>query len=143
MESAKEKLEASKVSPIDKVKTHLTSDCVKGCSGQWLQCAKEVLLLHGIETFQLVTSIKDLLIHGIGKNRNLILTEPANCAKTFMLKPLKLIFSDIIFKNPASNKHAWVGSEKSKVFCSMTLELPDLIPYHDMLLFLESKTVKL
>ena len=39
MESAKEKMEVSKVSPIDTVKTHLTSDCVEGCSSQWLQCA--------------------------------------------------------------------------------------------------------
>ena len=37
MESAKEKLEASKASRIDTVKIHLTSDCVEGCSGQWLQ----------------------------------------------------------------------------------------------------------
>ena len=33
MESAKEKLEASKASQIDIVKTHLTSVCVEGCSG--------------------------------------------------------------------------------------------------------------
>ena len=32
MESAKEKLELSKISRIDTVKTHLTSDCVEGCS---------------------------------------------------------------------------------------------------------------
>ena len=48
MESAKEKLEASKASRIDTVKTHLTSDCVEGCSGQWLQCTKEVLFLNEI-----------------------------------------------------------------------------------------------
>ena len=46
MESAKEKLEASKASPINTVKKHLTSDCVEGFSGQSLQCAKEVLLLN-------------------------------------------------------------------------------------------------
>ena len=33
-----------------------------------------------------------------------------------MLKPLKLIFSDSIFKNPANDKYDWVGSEKAKVF---------------------------
>ena len=33
MESAKEKLEASKASQIDIVKTHLTSVCVEVCSG--------------------------------------------------------------------------------------------------------------
>ena len=33
MESAKEKLQANKASRIDTVSTHLTSDCVEGCSG--------------------------------------------------------------------------------------------------------------
>ena len=50
MESAKVKLEASKASRIDTVKTYLTSDCAEDCFGQWLQCAKEVLLLIGIDT---------------------------------------------------------------------------------------------
>ena len=60
MESAKEKVEASKLSRINTVKAHLTSGCVEGCSGQWLQCVKEVLLLNGFDTFQFVNSIKDL-----------------------------------------------------------------------------------
>ena len=114
MESAKEKPEPSKASRIDTVKTHFSSDCVEGCSGQWLQFAKEVLLLNGIDTFQFATTIKDLLIHGRGKTRNPIITAPANCAKTFM-KPLKPISSDSIFENPANDKYAWVGSEKAKV----------------------------
>ena len=116
MQSPKEKLEASKVSRIDTVKTHLPSECGEGCSGQWLQCVKEVLLFNGNDTFQFVTSTKDLLIHGRGKNRNLITTGPANCGKTFMLKPFKLIFSDIIFENSANDKYPWARSEKSKVF---------------------------
>ena len=116
MESAKEKIEASKASRINTVKKHLTSDCVEGFSAQSLQCAKEVLLLNEIDTFHFVTNVKNLLTHGRGKDRNLIITEPANCAKTFMLKPLQLIFSDSIFKNPANDKYAWVGSEKSSIF---------------------------
>ena len=141
MESAKEKLEASNVSQINTVKTHLTSDCVKGCSGQWLQCAKEVLLLNGIYTFQFVTSIKDLLIHG--RNRNLIITGPANRAKTIMLKPLKLFFSNSIFGNPANDKYAWPGSEKGVVFLLNDFRLSkDLIPWHDVLLLLEGEAVK-
>ena len=132
------------MSRINTVKTHLTSDCVEDCSGQWLQYAKEALLLNGIDTFQFVTSIKDLLIHGRGKNRNLIITGPANCAKTFMLKPLRLIFSDKIFENPANDKYAWVGSEKAKVFLLNDFRWSkDLIPWHDMLLLLEGETVKL
>ena len=115
MESVKEKLEASKVSRIDTVKTHSTSDCGEGCFVQWLQCAKEFLLLNGIDTFQFLTSTNDLPIHGRDKNKNLIITGPANCAKTFRLKLLKLIFSDGIFENSANDKYAWVGSEKAKV----------------------------
>jgi len=144
MESAKEKIKVSKLSRIDTVKNHLKSDCAEGCSGQWLQCAKEVLLLNRIDLLQFITSIKDLLIHGRGKNRNLIITGPANCAKTFMFKPLQLIFHDSIFENPANDKYAWVGSEKAKVFLLNDFRWSkDLIPWHDMLLLLEGETVKL
>ena len=122
----------------------MTFDCVEGCSGQWLQCAKEILLLNGIDAFQFVTSIKDLLIHGRGKNRNFIITGPDKCAKTFMLKLLKLIFSDSIFENPVNDKYAWVGSEKVKVLLLNDFRWSkDLIPWHDMLLLLECETVKL
>ena len=106
MESAKVKLEASKASRIDTVKTYLTSDCAEDCFGQWLQCAKEVLLLIGIDTLQFVASIKDLLIHGRGKNRNLTISGPVNWAKAFILKPFKIIFNDSIFENFANDKYA-------------------------------------
>ena len=126
------------------MKTHLTSDSIKGCSGQWLQCAKEVLLLNGIDSFQFVTSIKDLFIHGRCKNRNLIITGPASYAKKFMLKPFKIVFSYSIFKNSANDKYALVGSEKAKVFFLNNFRgLKDLIPWHIMLLLLEGETVKL
>ena len=101
-------------------------------------------MLNGIDTFQFVASIKDLLFHGGGKNRTLIITGPVNCGETFMLKPLELIFNFSIFENPANDKYAWVGSEKTKVFLLNEFRWSkDLISCHDMLLFLEGKTVKL
>ena len=61
-----------------------------------------------------------------------------------MLKPLQLIFSDSIFENPANDKYAWVGSKKAKVFLLNDFRWSkDLIPWHDMLLLLVGKTVKL
>ena len=61
-----------------------------------------------------------------------------------MLKPLKLIFSDSIFENPANDKYAWVGSKKAKVFLLNDFRWSkDLIPWHDMLLLHVGKTVKL
>ena len=125
--SAKEKLAANKVSRIDTVNIHLTSDCVESCFGQWLQCPKEVLLLNGIDTFQFVTSIEDLLIHGRSKRRNFIITGPTSCANKFMLNPVKLIFSDSIFEN----KYACVGSGKAKmIFLNNFRWSKDLIPWH-------------
>ena len=126
------------------MKTYLTSECVEGFSGQWLQCAKEVLLLNAINNFHFVTSIKDLLVHGRGKNRNFIINEPNNCAKTFMLKPLRFIFSDSIFENPANDKYTSVGTNKAKVFLLNDSGWSKAwIPWYDIMPLLEGKTVKL
>ena len=81
-------------------------------------------MLNEIDTFLFVTSIKDLLIRGRGKNGNVIITGPANCARTFMLKPVKLIFSESTFENPANDKYAWVEPEKAKVFGAIAFSYP-------------------
>ena len=61
-----------------------------------------------------------------------------------MLKPLKLIFSETILENPANDKYACVGSKKAKVFLLNDFRWSnDLIPWHDIQLFLEGETVKL
>ena len=91
-----------------------------------------------------MTSIKDLPIQGRVKNKNLIITGPANCVKTFILKPLKLIFNDSIFESPDNNKHAWAGSEKAKVFLlNDSRKSKDLNLWNDMLVLLAGETVKL
>ena len=61
-----------------------------------------------------------------------------------MLKPLKLIFSDKRFENPTNDKYVCTGFGKAKVFLPNDFRWSkDLIPWHDMLLLLEGKTVKL
>lgn len=105
LESAKEKVEASKVTRIGRLKTHSTSGLVEGCCGKQLECATEVRQVYGIDTFQIVTIIADLLIYDRTKNRNLKITTSANSAKISILKPLKLIFSGSIFENPANDKY--------------------------------------
>ena len=61
-----------------------------------------------------------------------------------MLKPLKLILSDSIFENPANGKYSQIVSEKTKVFLLNDFRWSkDLFTWHDMLLLLEDKTVKL
>ena len=49
----------------------------------------------------------------MGKFRNIMFVGPGNCAKTFLLPPLQLIYKT--FRNPANDKYAWLGSEKADV----------------------------
>ena len=50
---------------------------------------------------------------GRDKLRNVIIVSPGNCGKTFLLRPLEIIFK--IFLNPAINKYRWVGADKAEV----------------------------
>ncbi len=57
--------------------------------------------------------MEELLHKGCGKYKNLMLTGPANCGKTFLLNPLNSIYKT--FTNPASTSFAWVGAEQANV----------------------------
>ena len=68
-------------------------------NGQWLECALEILQKNGIERVLFADAIVALLALGRGKGRNIYITGPANCGKTFILDPLKVIFNT--FLSPA------------------------------------------
>ena len=55
----------------------------------------------------------NVLEKGRGKNWNVYLKGPANCAKTFLHNPLTTVFKR--FCNPASTTFAWVGAEEAEV----------------------------
>ena len=72
------------------------------CSGEWFQCATQVLVSNGIHPFVFADRIRKLLINGRGKYQNIIITGSANRGKKFLLRPLEDIFQT--FSNPASDK---------------------------------------
>ena len=104
----------------------MTTVCQGSSSAQW--------------NWQVPARTKDLLIHARAENRNIIITGPANCAKTFKPKPPKLIPNDRIFENPANDKCALIRSGKKIVFSYWS---KDLIHWHNILLLLEEETVEL
>ena len=64
--------------------------------------------------------------------------------KTFMLKPLKRIFGDRLFDNPANDKYAWFSAEKAEVILLQDFRFcREVITWKDLLLLLEGETVKL
>lgn len=129
---------------ITEVEKAAREECVPQCNKQWLDCALEVLELNRVDPLYFASSMRDALIHGRGKFRNIILVGPANCAKTFMLKPLKPIFREKLFENPANDKFGWVGADKASVIILQDFRWnKDSIPWKDLLLLLEGETVKL
>ena len=89
------------------------SECVTECNGQWLQAAYNLLQSNETPVRDFVQAIYVLLEKGRGKNRNLYIHGPANCGKTFILSPLKLIYKT--FSNPATGTFAWVGAEDAEI----------------------------
>lgn len=120
----------------------LDKDCIDGCDGRWLRCAIEVLQLNNVEPLEFAEAMKQLLTKGRGKNRNIFIIGPANCAKTFLLSPLESIFN--AFCNPSDDKYAWLGAEKVEIiFLNDFRWSPQLIAWKELLNLLEGKIVHL
>ena len=144
LKQASSEIQRDETTRIEKVRNAATDACIDGCDGSWLECAIEVLSLNGIEIAVFASYIFELLAQGRGKFRNVMIYGQTNCAKTFMLKPLKCIFGDRLFDNPANDKYAWVGADKADVILLQDFRFcKDVITWKDLLLLLEGETVKL
>lgn len=142
MHNAPKDLSRSKKSRIVILNDCLSEDCVEGCYDEWYHAAIETLCRNEIQVEQFAGAVKTLLEKGRGKFRNILITGPANCGKTFVLKPLVQIYN--AFVNPASSTFAWVGAEQSEVmFLNDFRWSQQLIPWHDLLLLLEGECVHL
>ena len=82
------------------------------CEGTWLSSAKEVLTQNNIEYENFGSAIKIALI--LGRRKETFLYGPADCAKTFLLKPVWKILPNP-FLNPASSTFGWMGMENSNL----------------------------
>ena len=109
---------------------------------QWKELAVQLLKNNGIAPESFANAMKELLHKGRGKYRNIMLTGPANCGKTFLLNPLNKIYKT--FTNPASTSFAWVGAEEAEiVFLNDFRWSQQIIAWHDLLLMLEGQLVHL
>ena len=120
----------------------MNQSCVQNCDKQWYEAAIETLTRNGVLIESFRNAVKLLLEKGRGKFRNVLIIGPANCGKTFMLKPLNNIFN--AFVNPATSTFAWVGAENAEViFLNDFRWSSQIIPWHDLLLLLEGEPVHL
>ena len=140
MFNAQAKLERMRKTRLELLLEAGERECVEGCEGKWLRSAQEILTTNSIESSKFAAAVYSLLEKGRGKYRNIMLTGPANCGKTFLLKPLNSIYHT--FTNPASGTFAWVGVENAECIFLNDFRWNDkMIPWHDLLLLLEGEPV--
>ena len=92
LEKAEEKLKRSKLTRLEILEQALEKCCVENCNGQWLEMAENRIHRNGIDLLELTTACRMLLEKARGKYRNILLTGPANCGKTFILNPLTVVY---------------------------------------------------
>ena len=63
---------------------------------QWIGSACEVLMQNQVNAFVYGASLQDLLKRGSGTFRKLLIIGQSNSDKTFLLKPLEVIFRAFI-----------------------------------------------
>ena len=134
--------ERKKTSRMQLLRDTLKTECVEGCNAQWLACSKEVISNNGFHPYVFAAALRDLFQQGRGKFRNIILTGPTNCGKTFLFSPLEKIFN--VFVNPSLSKFAWIIADQAEAILLNNLRWSsDFISWKDFLLLLEGQTVHL
>ena len=143
-ETGRKKLDRLTISRIKVISDTLNGHCVVECGQEkvWLSLAKEVLENNGISVYEFADAVRNLLIKGRGKKRNLLITGPRDCGKTFLLNPLNKIFNT--FANPSSASYAFVGiHDKEVAFLNDLRWNPTMLPWQDFLNLLEGQSVHL
>ena len=142
MEEAKAAQERAAKSRLQILQEARGEPCKGKQASRWHASATELLEHNGISCKSFARAVKELLCKGRGKYRNIMLTGPANCGKTFLLNPLNSIFQT--FTNPATTSFAWIAAEEAEViFVNDFRWSPQVIPWHDLLLLLEGQLVHL
>ena len=117
-----------------------SSEGICNCAGQWQYLALQTLQRNNIDLHEYTNAVYNLLDMGRGKHRNIIHVGPTNCAKSFLLNPLRDIYE--CFHNPATSTFNWLGVEQKEIILLNDFRWsPAMLPWHDLLLLLEGDTV--
>mgnify|MGYP002804305623 CR=1 FL=1 len=127
-------------SRLQRLEAAYVQSCLPDCNKKWVEMARNILVRNNVDISEFVGAVRLLLEKGRGKYRNILVTVPSSCGKTFILNPLCAIYDT--FCNPASTSFAWVGVEHSEViFLNDFRWSAQVIPWHNLLLLLEGAIV--
>ena len=97
MEEAKAAQERAAKSCLEILQEARGEPCTCKQASRWHASATELLEHNGISCKSFARAVKELLCKGRGKYRNIMLTGPANCGKTFLSNPLNSCLFDYCF----------------------------------------------
>ena len=141
MEESSNAIERKEKGRIEILEEARNGMCVDGCNGRWKAMAIETLQRNNIYVDHFTYHIRHALTTGRSKESNILIIGPANCGKTFLLKPLQKIFQ--CFSNPATGTFAWVGVEECEVIFLNDFRYDQrIIAWQDFLKLLEGDEVK-
>lgn len=141
MAGAPEQLLRSRQTRVERLQSAYNGECVENCNKKWLDMATNILHRNNISKRDFANAVYILLDKGRGKYRNIIITGPSNCGKTFILNPLTSIFTT--FSNPATATFAWVSVEDAEIiFLNDFRWCAQILPWHNFLLLLEGQLVR-
>ena len=113
MAGAQAALDREKRRRLDILEDVRNGQCVQGCRGQWYLQARDILSRNDIDDAVFAEAVVTLLREGRGKYRNILISGPTNCGKSFLISPLQSIFNT--FTNPATTTYAWIGAESAEI----------------------------
>lgn len=109
----------------------------------WRRLAEATLTQNSYTPEEFCGAVMDLLIHGRSKGRNLFLVGKANCGKSFLVRPLELIYKALV--NPANNTFSFGEIEGKEIVLLDDFRLCSSsgkpVPWSTMLLLLDGGTV--
>ena len=141
MEGAVEKVALSNVTRIEIIKESIQVECVESCNGVWLRMAEQVLRNNKLHPFVFAEALRTLIIKDRGKHINMIVTDTANCGKTFLFRPMEKLFK--VFCNHAIDKYTRVEVVGAEVtFLNEFRWCKELISLMEMLLLLEGQPIQ-
>jgi len=150
-EGASQLMASRNMTRIQKLEACLNQDHAateeRECNGTWLRSAIDILRRNNISLELWQRKIFNALKDGRKKENNIFLLGQRNCGKTFLLKPLKLIFST--FSSPAQGAFNWVDAPEKEVVLLNDFRYPAIeksdkvLPWQELLNLLEGETVQI
>ena len=141
IEEAPAKLARLQLDRIQILRDAEKSPCTCEEPSQWEYLALEILRLNKIPVDTYTQSVLAALTLGRGKFRNILHIGSTNRGKTFLVKPLKVIYS--AFENPSRASFNWLGVDLAEIIILNDFRWgKDVLPWEQLLNLLEGETVK-